>query len=366
LGTLARGIAHDFNNLLMGIQGRTSLMLMDTDFGHPYYEDLKGIEDIVRSAADMTKQLLGFARSGKYEVKPTDMNEVIQKSAQMFGRTKREIKIHTKYQENIWSVEADPSQIEQVLLNLYINAWQAMPGGGDLYLQTDNLTLDESHSKPYRLNPGKYVKISITDTGVGMDEAIRERIFEPFFTTKAMGRGMGLGLASVYGIIKNHDGIINVFSQRGEGTTFDIYLPASAKKVISGKTLQKKALKGAGTVLLVDDEDIIVSIWEKNLKTMGYDVITAKNGKEAIERYKENLARVDIVLLDMIMPEMGGGETYDRLKEINPNVRVLLSSGYSIEGQASEILKRGCNGFIQKPFRMRLLLKKMKEILEKA
>ena len=366
LGTLARGIAHDFNNLLMGIQGRTSLMLMDTDFGHPYYEDLKGIEDIVRSAADMTKQLLGFARSGKYEVKPTDMNEVIQKSAQMFGRTKREIKIHTKYQENIWSVEADPSQIEQVLLNLYINAWQAMPGGGDLYLQTDNLTLDESHSKPYRLNPGKYVKISITDTGVGMDEAIRERIFDPFFTTKAMGRGMGLGLASVYGIIKNHDGIINVFSQRGEGTTFDIYLPASAKKVISGKTLQKKALKGTGTVLLVDDEDIIVSIWEKNLKTMGYDVITAKNGKEAIERYKENLARVDIVLLDMIMPEMGGGKTYDRLKEINPNVKVLLSSGYSIEGQASEILKRGCNGFIQKPFRMRLLLKKMKEILEKA
>ena len=362
LGTLAGGIAHDFNNLLMGIQGRTSLMLIDTDLPQLHYEELKGIEDIVKSAAGLTRQLLGFARTGKYEVKPTDMNELIHKSSQMFGRTKKEIKIHTKYQESIWPVEVDPSQIEQVLLNLYVNAWQAMPGGGELYLQTGNVMLDESYSKPYKLSPGKYVKISVTDTGVGMDEATQERIFEPFFTTKKMGRGMGLGLASTYGIIKNHDGIINVFSQKGEGTTFDIYLPASEKEVIEEKKLPEAVLKGTETILLVDDEDIIVSIGEKILKRMGYDVITAKNGKEAIELYKENKDRVDIVVLDMIMPEMGGGEAYDRLKEINPNVRVLLSSGYSIEGQASEILKRGCDGFIQKPFRMRLLSRKIKEL----
>jgi two-component system cell cycle sensor histidine kinase/response regulator CckA len=365
LGTLAGGIAHDFNNLLMGIQGRTSLMLMDSDLPQLHYEELKGIEDIVKSAAGLTKQLLGFARTGKYEVKPTNMNELIHKSSQMFGRTKKETKIHIKYQESIWPVEVDGSQIEQVLLNLYVNAWQAMPGGGELYLQTENVMFDESYSKAYKLSPGKYVKISVTDTGVGMDEATQERIFEPFFTTKEMGRGMGLGLASAYGIIKSHDGIINVFSQKGEGTTFDIYLPASEKEVIEEKKLPEAVLKGTETVFLVDDEDIIVGIGDKILKRMGYDVITAKNGKEAIELYKENKARVDIVVLDMIMPEMGGGETYDRLKEINPNVKVLLSSGYSIEGQANEIIKRGCDGFIQKPFRMRLLSRKIREVLDK-
>jgi len=176
---------------------------------------------------------------------------------------------------------------------------------------------------------------------------------------------MGLGLASTYGIIKNHNGIINVFSQKGEGTTFDIYLPASEKEVIEEKKLPEAVLKGTETVLFVDDEDMIVGIGEKTLKRMGYDVITAKNGKEAIALYKENKARVNIVVLDMIMPEMGGGETYDRLKEINPNVKVLLSSGYSIEGQANEILKRGCDGFIQKPFRMRMLSRKIREVLDK-
>jgi PAS domain S-box-containing protein len=364
LGTLAGGIAHDFNNLLMGIQGRTSLMLM-ADLPQLHYEELKGIEDIVKSATGLTKQLLGFARTGKYEIKPTDMNEIVHKSSQMFGRTKKETKIHVKYQQGIWPVEVDRSQIDQVLLNLYVNAWQAMPGGGELYLQTENVIFDESDYNPYRLTPGRYVKISVTDTGVGMDDETQERIFEPFFTTKEMGRGLGLGLASAYGIIKNHDGIINVFSQKGEGTTFDIYLPASEKKVIEEKKLPETVIKGVETVLLVDDEDIIVGIGEKNLKRMGYDVITAKNGKEAIELYKEHKAKIDIVVLDMIMPEMGGGETYDRLKELNPNVKVLLSSGYSIKGQANDIMKRGCDGFIQKPFRMRMLSRKIREVLDK-
>jgi len=174
LGTLAGGIAHDFNNLLMGIQGRTSLMLSDTDLPQLHYEELKGIEDIVKSAAGLTRQLLGFARTGKYEVKPADMNELIHKSSQMFGRTKKETKIHAKYQESIWPVEVDRSQIEQVLLNLYVNAWQAMPGGGELYLQTENVMFDKSYSKSYKLSSGKYVKISVTDTGVGMDEATQE------------------------------------------------------------------------------------------------------------------------------------------------------------------------------------------------
>lgn len=189
LGTLAGGISHDFNNLLMGIQGRTSLMLMDKDFSHPDFEHLKGIGDYVKSAVDLTRQLLGFAMGGKYEVKPTDLNNMIKKTSQMFGRTKKEIKIHRRYQEEIWTVEADQGQIEQVLLNLYVNAWQAMSGGGELYIETENFTLNEEYVKPFGVEPGKYLKISVTDTGTGMDEATQQRIFDPFFTTKEMGRG---------------------------------------------------------------------------------------------------------------------------------------------------------------------------------
>ena len=365
LGTLAGGIAHDFNNLLMGIQGRTSLMMMNSDFSRVHYEDLKGIEDIVKSGVDLTKQLLGFGRKGKYEAKPTDLSKLVHTSSQMFGRTKKEIKIHYKYQKDIWAAEVDRGQIEQVLLNLYVNAWQAMPGGGELYLQTENVTFDESYTNAYEVKPGRYVKISVTDTGVGMDKATKERIFEPFFTTKEMGRGMGLGLASAYGIIKNHEGILNVYSERGEGTTFNICLPACEKKIIDEKKPLEGIIRGTEAVLLVDDEDIIVDIGKKNLEKLGYKVITARNGKEAVELYKKTQGNIDIVVLDMIMPEMGGGETYDKLKEINPDVKVILSSGYSIEGQASEILKRGCDGFIQKPFRMKQLSRKINEVLEK-
>ena len=364
IGTLAGGIAHDFNNLLMGILGSTSLMLFNLESNHPHYEGLKNIELHVQSGADLTKQLLGFARGGRYEVKSIDLNKLIKKTSEMFGRTKKEIRIYTKYQNNIWPVEADQSQIEQVILNLYVNAWQAMPGGGDLYLQSENVSLVKGHVKPLNIEPGRYVKLSITDTGAGMDEATRQRIFDPFFTTKEMGRGTGLGLASVYGIINNHGGIIDVDSRKGEGSTFTIYMPASDKEIVEEKGVSNGTLKGTETVLLVDDEDRIVDIGKKILKIMGYKVLAARSGKEAIDLYKKNQARIDIVVLDMIMPEMGGGEVYDRLKEINPHVRVLLSSGYSIDGEATEILERGCNGFVQKPFSMKGLSRRMREILD--
>jgi two-component system cell cycle sensor histidine kinase/response regulator CckA len=228
--TLAGGIAHDFNNLLMGMQGNASLMLLDINSSHPHYEKLKNIEQHVQSGADLTKQLLGFAGGGKYDVKPTNLNDIIKETSDLFGRTKEEINIHTNYQENIWTVSADQGQIKQVLSNLYNNAWEAMPSGGDLYLETENVILNETYYvESYGMEPGKYVKISITDTGVGMDEATKERVFEPFFTTKEMGRGKGLGLASSYGIIRNHGGIINVHSKKGKGTTFNIYLPVAGK-----------------------------------------------------------------------------------------------------------------------------------------
>jgi PAS domain S-box-containing protein len=364
IGTLAGGIAHDFNNLLMGIQGHTSLMLIDTDNSHINFEHLKGIEEYVKRASDLTKQLLGFARGGKYNIKPTDLNVLTENSSQMFGRTHKETNIYTKYQEDIWTVEVDQSQIEQVLLNLYINAWQSMPGGGDLYLKTENITLDENYVKLLTIEPGRYVKISVTDTGVGMAEKTQQRIFDPFFTTKEMGRGTGLGLASAYGIIKNHNGIINVYSRKGQGTTFSIYLPVTEKKPIEEIDLDKEVLKGSETILLVDDEAIIIDVSKRMLEKLGYRIVIARSGSEAIEIYKNNRTKIDIVILDMVMPGTGGGEAYDKLKEIAPAIKVLLSSGYSINGKAREILNRGCNGFIQKPFNLKQLSQKIREILD--
>jgi PAS domain S-box-containing protein len=365
IGTLAGGIAHDFNNLLMGIQGNASLMLLDINSSHPHYERLKDIEQQVRSGAELSRQLLGFARGGKYVVKPTDLNELIKECSEMFGRTKKEIRIYKKYQKDVWIVEVDQGQIEQVLLNIFVNAWQAMSGGGELYIQTKNVTLDEDYTVPFNVKPGKYVKVSITDTGVGMDEDTQKRIFDPFFTTKEMGRGTGLGLASAWGIVKNHSGIIDVQSKRGEGATFNIYLPVSEKELIEEKKLRDELLKGKETILFVDDEDMIIYMGEQLLENMGYNVLIARSGKEAIEIYKENEEDIDLVILDMVMPGIGGGEAYDRMKEINPNVKVLLSSGYSIDGQASEILERGCNGFIQKPFDIEALSDKIRGVLDK-
>ncbi len=364
IGTLAGGLAHDFNNLLMAIQGRASIMLMDKDSSNPDFEHLKGIESYIASAADLTKQLLGFARGGKYEVKPTDLNDLIKKESRLFGRTKKEIVIREKYGDHLWPVEVDRVQIQQVLLNLFVNAWQAMPTGGDLYIRTQNVTIDENYVKPYQVTPGRYVQISITDTGIGMDRTTRQKIFDPFFTTKDLSRGTGLGLASAYGIIKNHGGFINVYSEKGHGSTFNIYVPASLKAVVKEEKRGEGTIKGSETILFVDDERMITEVANDLLEILGYNVMVAESGKEAVEIYAENRDVINAVILDMIMPDMGGGDTYDRLKELNPEVKVLLSSGYSINGQATEILDRGCNGFIQKPFKVNELSKKLREILD--
>lgn len=363
IGTLAGGIAHDFNNLLMAIVGNTSLMLLEADSTHPFYGRLKDIERHIQSGAALTKQLLGFARGGMYEVKSMNINELIKRSAEMFSRTKKEIAIHTKYQEDLWPVEGDQGQIEQVLLNLYVNAWQAMPGGGELYLQTENSPLDADHVKPLDIEPGRYVKIVVTDTGVGMDEATQERIFDPFFSTKEMGRGTGLGLASVYGIIQNHRGLITVDSEKGRGTTFTIYLRASDKEPEGERAIPEEFVRGSGTVLLVDDEERVLTVGKDMLAAIGYEVLTANSGKEAIEVYRDNKHTLDVVILDMIMPGMGGSETYEGLQQINPGVKVLLSSGYSLDGEAKGILSRGCNGFIQKPFNIHELSSKLRDLL---
>ncbi|MBN2123600.1 MAG: response regulator [Deltaproteobacteria bacterium] len=363
IGTLAGGIAHDFNNLLMGIQGRASLMQAETDPVHPHFDHLKGIEQYVRSASDLTKQLLGFARGGKYEVQPCNLNGIISGTLEMFGRTKKEISIHRKLEEGLWPVEIDRGQIEQVLLNLYVNAWHAMPGGGDLHVETRNALLRETDVEAYDLQPGRYVRVTVTDSGVGMDEATRRRIFDPFFTTREMGRGTGLGLASAYGIISNHRGILDVQSKKGQGSSFRIYLPTTEKHPLGETKGSGDLLKGSGTILLVDDEDMIIEVGGEMIRKLGYDVLTARGGKEALEVYRMNRDRIRLVVLDMIMPEMGGGTTYEMLKEMDPGIRVILSSGYSIEGEAKQILDKGCNGFIQKPFNLKDLSRRIRDTL---
>jgi len=365
IGTLAGGIAHNFNNLLMGIQGNISLMLMEMDPSHMHYNKLKMMEKCAQSGADLTSQLLGLAKGRNHEVIPTNLNELIKESARMFDSTKKEITIHSTLQKNIWVAEVDPGQIEQIMLNLYVNAWQAMPASGKLYLETKNVTLNEQYVKPYGLERGRYVKISVTDTGSGMDKKTLRKIFDPFFTTKEMGKGTGLGLASAYKIIKNHCGIINVYSEKGEGTTFNVFLPASEKKLTEECKSFGELLMGNETILLVDDEEWVIDVGKEIIDKMGYRVYIARSGSEAIEVYKEHWTEIDMVILDMIMPDMGGGETFEKLKEINPEIEVLLSSGYGINGQASKILEHGCRGFIQKPFFIEELSRKLREILEK-
>ena len=342
LGTLAGGIAHDFNNLLMAIQGYTSLILHEVGDRSPYSDKLRGIEEHVRSGADLTRQLLGCAQGGTYEIKPISLNDVVEKTATMFGRTKKEVIVHKTFTSDLWTVEADQGEIERVFLNLFLNAWQAMPGGGDLYLDTANVTLDKRYVEPHHVPPGAYVRVSTTDTGIGMDEKTRSRIFEPFFTTRETGRGTGLGLASAYGIIKAHGGIITVYSEKGHGTTFTIYLPASEKEKAEEKHSSDRLLGGSETILLVDDEPSIVAIAREVLELLGYTVLTAGSGKEAVDVFRKQKGRIDLVILDMIMPQMSGGEAFDMLKDIDPEVRVLLSSGYSITGEANRIVDRGC------------------------
>jgi len=364
IGTLAGGIAHDFNNLLMGIQGYTSLMLLELDPSHPNYSKLKRIEEQVQSGASLTAQLLGFARGGRYDVKPTNINDIIKTTSSLFAKTKKEIVFHRKFAKNLPSVEVDRGQMEQVFMNLYINAWQAMTGVGEIYLETESVLIDDKIALRYEVEPGRYVKISVTDTGIGMDEKTRSRIFEPFFTTKEMDRGTGLGLAMVYGIIKGHKGFINVYSEPGHGTIFTIYLPASDKEVEEEKTPTQGISKGTETILFVDDEKDILEVGKEMLESLGYKVYTAESGQSAINIYLERQKEIDVVIMDMIMPGMSGGETFDRLKDINHDVRVVLASGYSLNGEASKIMNRGCSGFLQKPFKLETLGAKIREILD--
>jgi PAS domain S-box-containing protein len=274
IGTLAGGVAHDFNNLLMGIQGRLAMIRMQSGPEQNHAKHVNAIERTVMSAADLTRQLLGFARKGRYEIKTIATNTLVEDSTKMFIRTRKEINLKLALDENIWPIKVDRNQIEQVLINLYVNAWQAMPQGGDLSIETLNVHLDESFCRPFEVPSGDFVKITVADTGSGMDEQTLARIFEPFFTTKGVGKGTGLGLASAYGIVRNHKGIIQVQSEPGQGTTFDLYLPAHAAEVSAQTSAVPKRLpRWEGTVLLADDDEEALLAESLMLKEMGFEVV---------------------------------------------------------------------------------------------
>jgi PAS domain S-box-containing protein len=363
IGTLAGGIAHDFNNLMMGILGNISLMMCDMDSTSAHFRNLQNVEQLVQSGTKLTGQLLGYARKGKYEPKTVDLNHVVRDSVETFGRTRKEVTINLDLAPEQIVADVDRSQIEQVLFNLYINAADAMSRGGELYVQTTVVEHTDLTEKPYSPKPGKYLKLQVTDSGIGMDPETQKRIFDPFFTTKEIGRGTGLGLASVYGIVKSHGGYIDVVSEKGKGTTFCIYLRVSTSSLVEAGVNPSEVKRGKGTVLLVDDEEMVIDIGAQMIKKMGYDVIYTRKGDEALSLYDTHRNSIDLVVLDLIMPGMGGGDTFDELKKIDPDVKVLLSSGYCIDGQAREILNRGCRGFIQKPYNMQALSQKIDEIL---
>ncbi len=379
VGTLSGGIAHDFNNLLMGIQGNVSLALLNLNPEDSNYLKLKNIEEYITNGAKLTRQLLEYSRGGRYEVKTTNLNKLIKKQVDLFSPTRKEITVNGDYNPELWLVEVDEGQIEQVLLNLYINASHAMPGCGKLYIKTENIVVKDNHDFPFRVAPGRYACMTVADTGVGMDAETLKRIFDPFFTTKDVGSGSGLGLASAYGIVKNHRGFIDVKSSTGEGSTFQIYLPVSNNKVKEESVFFEDIVKANETVLIIDDEDMIIEVGREILECLGYSVITAGSGREAIEimnhSHSEDIAdsneseaaggsvKPDLVILDMVMPDMDGSAVFDALREISPGIKVILSSGYSKNGKVHEIMKRGCNGFIQKPFGLKQLSQKIREVL---
>ena len=306
IATLAAGVAHNFNNLLMSIQGFVSLMFLDIHEGHRHFNRLKTIEDLIKRGSDLTTQLLGYARHGHYATRPIDVKGILQSAIARFKATQPEIGVYPKLPDALWSVPADSEQIESVLRNIFVNAGEAMPAGGTLHIEAENILLKESFVAPYDLTPGPFVKISVIDTGVGMDPATKERIFEPFFSTKDVSKGAGLGLASAYGAVKSHGGIILVDSEKGKGTTFAIYLPAMSKDIQEGVPAVASASDLSRTILLVDDEKVICEVVGDIITQMGYQIITACNGEEALEIFSANQEKIDLAIIDMVMPDMSG------------------------------------------------------------
>ncbi|MFH1146708.1 MAG: PAS domain S-box protein [Pseudomonadota bacterium] len=370
IGVLAGGIAHDFNNLLSGILGYASLLKTKLSSGHQFYKYADTIENSAVKAARLINQLLTFSRAGKSSKKIIDINSIIRETIQILERAiDKGIRIQTEMEDSLWALAADPFQIEQVLLNICINARDAMPDGGVLTIKTENTRIPAiDPAVPAEVPPGRYVRISVSDTGAGMEKNIQGKIFDPFFTTKDKTKGTGLGLAVVYGIVKDHNGHIQVESEPGKGAKFDLYIPASTKKPTDPApgTELKESFSGSEIILLVDDEDVVRGLGKEILEYQGYKVILAGNGLEAVGIYEKQNQRIDLVILDIIMPGISGVQTFERLKAINPAVKVIFSSGYSPNGCNAPGLKADSVKFIQKPYKMEELSKLVRRTLDET
>ncbi len=364
LGTLAGGIAHDFNNLLMGIQGRISIIQNDLEDQHPHFAQLEKIESHIERASNLTAQLLGFARGGKYEIKTVCVNKIITDSVGIVQPAKKELKIDTVFESEQNPVEVDKNQMEQVFVNLLLNASKAIKQSGTITVATKTVEIDTDQAAIQAIAPGHYVQITVEDTGRGINKDAVGKIFDPFFTTDSKGGSTGLGLAMVYGIVENHQGQITVKSELNIGTRFTVLLPLSQNEIVTKTTLPLAPKTGSETILLVDDEPMITDVGGEMISMLGYKVVTASSGTEALEIVEAEDRKFDLLIIDMIMPQISGGKLFDMLIEKDPDVKILLSSGYSIDGEAREILDRGCKGFIQKPFTVSQLGDKIRDILE--
>ena len=369
IGILAGGVAHDFNNILTTIIGNAELALMNVIKDKSLRKGIKEIKKAGERAASLTRQLLAFSRKQIVQPKILDINELLTDMEKMLGRLIGEdIEMLTIPAPALWQVEIDPGQIEQVIMNLAINAKDAMPCGGKLTIETANADLDENYSHEHGIEEkksGRYVMLAVSDTGIGMDKETHEHIFEPFFTTKKVGKGTGLGLATVYGIVKQNNGFIWVYSEPKQGATFKVYLPEVKKDADPEKKEKKPVVKLAGseTVLIVEDDGLLRNLAQNTLQRYGYKVLDAKNGEDAIRVCKEYDGRIDLMITDVVMPKIGGREAAKRLLPLYPQMKVIYMSGYTDDAIVHHgVLEPGLN-FLEKPFTLEGLARKVREVL---
>lgn len=372
IGVLAGGISHDFNNILMGIQGHLSLMQIDVTDADKIINHANQIGRLVKTASELTGRLLGFARGGKYHISVISINELVSQTLNLFKPVRKGVLVHEEYEGNLCNVNADRSQLEQVFLNLFINASQAMPDQGEIFISSKNIDITSDHNYPFEVTPGPYVQVEVRDTGVGMDSETQQKIFDPFFSTKEAGdqKGRGLGLSTVFGIIKNHGGFILVDSQKGKGAKFTVCLPASdkvrVKKIENDLKSIDQMRKGSETILLVDDEESVINVGKNFLLKLGYKPLIARNGFEAVEIFKLYKDEISLTVLDLIMPKMSGQQVLAEIKNIQEDAKVLISSGYSVDDSDEDALSRKCSGFIRKPYSMDDFANVLRKILDKS
>ena len=368
IGRLAGGIAHDFNNLLTIIKGYSQLSFIELKEGDPLRNNIEEIQKASDRAANLTRQVLAFSRRQVLDMKILDVNTILQDLDKMLRRVIGEdIELVTLLSKDLGNVKTDPGQIEQVIMNLAVNARDAMPSGGKLTIETANVELEETYARAHiAVKSGRYAMLSVSDTGVGMTPEVRDRIFEPFFTTKEKGKGTGLGLSTVYGIVKQSEGNIWVYSEPGQGTTFKIYLPRVDEPLeeLRQKAVEKEIPRGSETILIVEDDEPVRKLSTQILKRQGYAILEAGNGNEALHLCEERKQPVHLILTDVVMPEMGGRELVKRLKSLHSEMKVIYMSGYTNNAIVHHgVLEKGVN-YVQKPFTLDALARKVREVLD--